>query len=220
MDADWEAKAEAYIAGVFAADSSGHDIWHSVRVYRTAMAICEEEKGADKDIVGAAALLHDVDDRKIGGDPIGQPKARYFLGCAHATDEETERILKVISEVPFKASGTLTPSTLEGKIVQDADRLDAIGAIGIARAFAYGGAHGRMIYNPLTKVNDDPTEEEYLSGSPDTISHFRQKLLKLKDMMNTEAGKRMAEHRHEVLEGFLAEFTAEWEGKRRGAKSL
>jgi len=215
MDADWEARAEAYITGVFAADSSGHDVWHSIRVYRTAMSICSEEKGADPVIVGAAALLHDVDDRKLGGDPAGQPKARYFLLKVHATEEETEAVLRAISEVPFKASGTVVPSSLEGKIVQDADRLDAIGAIGIARAFAYGGAHKRPMYDPFAKYSGDPTEEEYLRGSPDTISHFRQKLLKLKGMMNTEAGKRIAEHRHEVLESFLEEFADEWEGKFR-----
>lgn len=194
--------ARAYVSGFFAGDASGHDAWHTMRVHNLAARLAREE-GAHEDVVELAALLHDVDDAKLSpdtSDDLGN--ARGFM-CGHGvTDDDARAVLTAIREVSFSKNGGATPSSLESACVRDADRLDAIGAIGVARAFAYGGAHGRALHNP---ANADATT---------TIQHFYDKLLLLEGMMATDAGRRAAHHRDAYLRGFLEEFLTEWDGER------
>ena len=187
--------AEAYIREVFASDSSGHDVAHTLRVCRMAEEIACHE-GAEVTIVKLAALLHDVDDHKLSPDTADdKSRAAAFLRSHGMDERNVERILRIIDQVSFSRN-TLPPDTLEGKCVQDADRLDAMGAIGVARTFAFGGAHGRAIYDP---------EDDRCS-----IAHFYEKLLLLKDRMNTPSGRKMAEERHRFLQYFLDVFLEEW----------
>ena len=191
-------KAIEFAKEIFARDTTGHDFYHTMRVYRTAIQIAWAE-GADQQIVALSALLHDVDDRKLSPETCeGKDRAKAFLHRNGVGREQEDRIIQIISEVSFSA-GCGTPSTLEGRCVQDADRLDAIGAIGVARAFAYGGSRGRAMYDP--EGNDDTT----------TIAHFYQKLLLLKDLMTTVTGRNLAEKRDAYLRDFLQEFLEEWE---------
>lgn len=192
-------KAIDYARWVFAEDASGHDFYHTLRVYKLALKIADEE-GADRMIVALAALLHDVDDRKLSPETCeNKGRAVSFLREYGASEEQIAAVVQIISEVSFSTG--CVPSTIEGKCVQDADRLDAIGAIGIGRAFAYGGSRGRAMHDPEGK--DDST----------TIAHFYQKLLLLKDRMNTPAGKRLAEARHQFTVAFLDEFLTQWNGE-------
>ena len=165
------------------------------------------------DIIQLASLLHDVDDRKLferGNEPFAVTTMRN-LCC----DENTiSKVIGIINKISFKGTDTEIPDSLEGRIVQDADRLDAIGAIGIARAFAYGGNKGRCMHNPDEKPQLDMDSEKYFSNKGTTVNHFYEKLLLLKDMMNTETGRRLAEDRHSYMEGFLEEFFEEWNGKK------
>lgn len=191
-------KAISYVQSVFAEDSSGHDFHHTMRVYRMSLQIAQEE-GADLQIVALAALLHDVDDRKLSPETCdGKDRAVKFLRENGADAEQIAAVVQIVSEISFSA-GAGTPTTIEGKCVQDADRLDAIGAIGIARAFTYGGSRGRAMYDP--EGMDDST----------TIAHFYQKLLLLKDRMNTTRGKRLAEERDRYTRDFLEHFLAQWD---------
>lgn len=169
-----------------------------------------EAEGGDRDIVELAAMLHDVDDRKLfGGDPDLCTHARMIMGGDF--DEVTKgAVCAIIRNISFKGTDSKVPDSLEGKIVQDADRLDAIGAIGIARAFAYGGSKGRKMYDPADRPKLDMGEEQYFANTGTTVNHFYEKLLLLKDMMNTNTGKAMAQHRHDVMENFLTEFYDEW----------
>ena len=193
--------AKQFAHDIFAADSSGHDYHHTLRVYALARTIGEAE-GAEIAVVELAALLHDVDDHKLSPDTAGnKDRAVGFLRTQGVEETEIRRIVRIIDQISFSRN-TLPPDTLEGKCVQDADRLDAMGAIGIARTFAFGGSHGRVMHDP----------EGGDRGS--SIAHFYDKLLLLKQRMNTETGRRLAQHRHDYLEIFLAEFLAEWEGKR------
>ncbi len=178
-------QALEYIKKLFQNNSDGHDAAHSIRVYTNARKIAEEYPECDLTVVSLAALLHDVDDHKLFN-TVNNMNARTFLKESQVADSVTERICEVINGVSFSKNRGKRPATLEGQIVQDADRLDAMGAIGIARTFAYGGKVGR------------PLE--------DSLKHFDDKLLLLKDEMNTEAAKRIAEHRHKYMEEFLAEF--------------
>ncbi len=207
-------RAKAFAAEVFEGDSSGHDIHHTLRVHALARSICAEE-GGDEGVVRLSALLHDVDDPKLF-EGEGYPNARRFMEGERMDPETVERVVRIVSQISFKGSGTVVPDTLEGRIVQDADRMDAIGAIGIARAFAYGGSRGRPMHDPGEKPKENMTEAEYRSNRGTTVNHFHEKLLKLRDLMNTETAKRMAEARHRYMEGFLEEFMDEWDGKRRG----
>lgn len=204
-------KLEAYVKDIFANDSSGHDYFHSVRVYKTAMKIAEGEH-CDKDIVMMGALLHDVDDKKLFG-TVDYANARKGLHDCAVSQETVDRVIDVIQSVSYKGTDSVVPQTIEGKIVQDADRLDAMGAIGIARAFAYGGSRGRKLYDPKISPNLDMDEEKYLQHTGTTINHFYEKLLLLKDMLNTDTAKRIAENRQVFMERFLEEFYAEWNGK-------
>jgi uncharacterized protein len=194
-------KAMEFAKQTFSGDGSGHDFDHTLRVYRMAIRIAEQE-GAAVETVALAALLHDVDDRKISPETC-KTKARAvsFLRQNGADEELITRVVQAISEISF-SEGHGKPSTVEGMCVQDADRLDAIGAIGIARAFAFGGSRNRRMYDPEGADRES------------TVQHFYDKLLKLKDLMNTAAGRELAEARDRWLREFLEEFYAESQGLR------
>ena len=204
-----------YIKAIFSGDSSGHDYYHTVRVYRIATEIAKQEY-ADVNIVQLAALLHDVDDKKLSPETHATKKNAVDFMTANGVDADIINIVcKIIDEVSFAGTDSVVPSTIEGKCVQDADRLDAIGAIGIATTFAYGGSRGRKIYDPDIKPRIGMSKEEYEKNMNSTsINHFYEKLLLLKDMMNTTAGKKMAEHRQAVMQEFLNEFLAERKGEK------
>ena len=204
-----------FVKGIFAYDCSGHDYHHTMRVYRLAMQIAEQEN-ADMLIVQLAALLHDVDDVKLSPETHEAKKnAVGFMNNNGVDDKVIASVCKIIDEVSFAGTDSFVPSTLEGKCVQDADRLDAIGAIGIARTFAYGGSKGRRIHDPDIKPMTNMNKADYIQNHNSTsINHFYEKLLLLKDMMNTETAKKMAMHRQAVMEDFLEEFMAEWEGEK------
>lgn len=204
-----------YIKEIFSADSSGHDYYHTIRVYKLATEIAKQEN-ADANIVQLAALLHDVDDKKLSPETHATKKNAVDFMMANRVDADIINIVcKIIDEVSFVGTDSAVPSTIEGKCVQDADRLDAIGAIGIARTFAYGGSRGRKIYDPDIKPRIGMSKEEYQKNlSSTSINHFYEKLLLLKDMMNTTAGKKMAEHRQAIMQEILNEFMAEWEGEK------
>lgn len=204
-----------FVKGIFAYDCSGHDYHHTMRVYRLAMQIAEQEN-ADMLIVQLAALLHDVDDVKLSPETHEAKKnAVGFMKNNGVDDKVIASVCKIIDEVSFAGTDSVVPSTLEGKCVQDADRLDAIGAIGIARTFAYGGSKGRKIHDPDIKPMTNMNKADYNQNHNSTsINHFYEKLLLLKDMMNTETAKKMTMHRQAVMEDFLEEFMAEWEGEK------
>lgn len=194
---------------------AGHDWFHIERVYKTAQTINTIEKG-DELIVALAALLHDIADSKFnnGDEEIGPQKAGDFLKSINVDLEIILQVQQIIRNLSYKASlGTLTFSSKELDIVQDADRLDAIGAIGIARAFTYGGYKNRVLYNPAIKPNLNMSKEEYKNTTAPTINHFYEKLLLLKDLMKTQTGKQLAEKRHQFMLDYLEQFYAEWEGR-------
>ena len=214
MNKEIIARAMAYVKEKFENEYSGHDWFHTLRVFRTATRIAEAE-GADVVIVQLAALLHDVDDRKLSPETYAEQKnARSFLAENGVEESVICEICRIISEVSFVGSDSVVPSTLEGKCVQDADRLDAIGAIGIARAFAYGGNHNRLMYHPDIAPNPNMSKEEYIKSNSTTVNHFYEKLFKLTDMMNTDTAKQIAKERDEYMKAFIAEFLDEWEGRK------
>lgn len=195
-------------------DSSGHDWRHVERVYRMALRINEVERG-DELVVALAALLHDVSDYKLNGGDVeaGPREARAWLESQRLDAPRIAHIERIIATMSFKGAGVASKmDTLEGKIVQDADRLDAIGAIGIARAFAYGGKMGRDIYDPDIAPTMHRSFDSYRANQSSSINHFHEKLLLLKGLMNTATAKKLAEHRHCVMLEFLNEFDAEWKG--------
>ncbi len=198
-----------YIKDIFKEDYSGHDYYHSVRVYHNAVHIAEQE-GGNLLLIKLAALLHDVDDRKLFTTSDQLENARKFLMDNNIDETLISQIDEIIRSVSYKGDESAAPTSLEGKIVQDADRLDAIGAIGIARTFAYGGHKGRPIYEPNEKPLSSMTAEEYLKHTSNSVNHFYEKLLKLKDLINTETAKALAEQRHAFMENYLAEFIREW----------
>lgn len=204
-----------FVKGIFAYDCSGHDYHHTMRVYRLAIQIAEQEN-ANMLIVQLAALLHDVDDVKLSPETHEAKKNAVGFMKNNGVDEKViASVCKIIDEVSFAGTDSVVPSTLEGKCVQDADRLDAIGAIGIARTFAYGGSKGRRIHDPDIKPMTNMNKADYNQNHNSTsINHFYEKLLLLKDMMNTETAKKMAMYRQAVMEDFLEEFMAEWEGEK------
>jgi uncharacterized protein len=202
-----------YIRKEFSDDSSGHDWWHIYRVWKNAIAICEIEK-ADMFIVQLAALLHDLDDWKFNESGDETPlRARAWLDSHHVDSAIADSICRIITHISYKGAGVENKmDSLEGFIVQDADRLDAIGAIGIGRAFAYGGYKNRMMYDPDSPPQMHASFEEYKNSKSATINHFYEKLLLLKDMMNTQTARHIAEERHDVMLKFLDQFMLEWEG--------
>lgn len=193
----------------------GHDWFHIERVYKNAQVIAAAED-CDLEVVTLAALLHDIADSKFhnGDETIGPKVARAFLEANQVVPATVDHVIAIIENISFKG-GNFDQQfhSKELAIVQDADRLDAIGAIGIARTFNYGGFKNRAIYDPEIKPNLSQTKEEYKKNEAPTINHFYEKLLLLTDKMNTETGKKMAKKRHDFMVHFLAQFYAEWEGK-------
>ena len=214
MDNDALLKAAARFAREqLERDASGHDWWHIQRVTNLARVIACEE-GADPFICELAALLHDVADYKIAGDEeTGQRTVREWL-TTHGADEcMTAAVMDIIANLSFAGGNRPPMASLEGKVVQDADRLDAIGAIGVARAFAFGGSRGRPMHVPGEMARVYQSAADYHSSAGSTITHFHEKLLLLKDRMNTPYARRLAEARHRYMLDFLDEFAREWEGE-------
>lgn len=216
MDQEWVvAQTQAFVRDQLDGEASGHDWWHVHRVWRTAAEIGREE-GADLYVVQLAALLHDVADAKFhdGDEEIGPRTAAVWLRSLDVDDQTIEHVAEIIRGVSFIGAGIPTPMrTREGMVVQDADRLDALGAIGIARAFAFGGFRGRVLHDPEVSPVMHATVEEYRSLRGSTINHFSEKLLLLKDGMHTESARRIANERHRFMERFLSKFSAEWDGQ-------
>jgi len=217
-------KTEDFVKKIFQKDNTGHDWWHTQRVRILAKKIARDED-ADLFIVDIVALLHDVGDYKFfsGDEKVGLLFVKKWLSSLEISEALIERILEIISKISFKNTLPASKNRKNKKPVQilskeltvvcDADRLDAMGAIGIARAFTYGGFYRRQIYNPEIKLNKNITQEEYKTTEAPTINHFYEKLLKLKCMMYTKMGKKIAKKRHRFLNLYLKEFFKEWKGK-------
>jgi uncharacterized protein len=209
-------KTANHVKSLLTGESSGHDWWHIYRVWKTASTIAKSESNVDSFVIELAALLHDISDHKFnGGDLEAGPRiAREWLLSIDVDPNVAEHVAKIISQTSFKgANVSSSMTTKEGKIVQDADRLDAIGAIGIARTFAYGGHKGREMYNPAIKSQMHDSFESYSSNTSPTINHFYEKLLLLKNLMNTKTAKEIAKKRHEYMKNYLDRFFNEWEGQ-------
>ena len=193
----------------------GHDWFHIERVYKNALSIADSEV-CDDTVVKLAALLHDIADSKFndGDETVGPKIAREFLVSNEVEEATIRHVINIIENVSFKGGNTQnTFSSIELDIVQDADRLDAIGAIGIARAFNYGGFKNRPLYNPNIAPKLHMSKEEYKNSEAPTLNHFYEKLLLLKDKMNTETGKQIAQERHQFMMAYLSQFYAEWDGR-------
>lgn len=188
MDDELIRRAETYARELFASDAGGHDFGHTMRVYRAAMLLADSEPGCDRTVTALAALLHDADDYKLFHTE-NNANARRFLAENGVPAETAERVIAAVNAVSFSRNAGRRPDTPEGCIVQDADRLDALGAVGIARTFAFGGEHGR----PMSE----------------SVQHFYDKLLRLRELMNTPAAAALAEERHAFLEAFLAQYYKE-----------
>ncbi len=209
------AETVKFVKHTLAGAESGHDWWHIQRVWNNALQIIKTES-AEQLIVELASLLHDIADSKFhdGDEEIGPKKAGDFLFSQGLPEDLILHVQQIIRNMSFKASlGKVDFHSSELDIVQDADRLDAIGAIGIARAFTYGGFKNRELYNPEIPPALNMSKEEYKNSAAPTINHFYEKLLLLKDKMNTETGKKIAAERHLFMEQYLEQFYREWEGK-------
>ncbi len=194
----------------------GHDWWHVYRVWKSAQIIADQEQ-ANRTVVELAALLHDIADPKFndGDETIGPIKAQKFMESIDLNSETIEHVVSIIQNMSFSSSlGNINFDSLEMRIVQDADRLDAIGAVGIARCFNFGGYKNNLIYSPELPPQLNMTKEEYKKSKGTSVNHFYEKLLLLKDKMNTKTGQEMAEKRHEFMEVYLAQFYAEFEGEK------
>jgi uncharacterized protein len=208
-------QTNAFIRSKLEGEGSGHDWWHIDRVRNTALRIATDEK-ADAFVIELGALLHDIADWKFhnGDTEAGPQAANEWLTSINTDHEVIDHVSDIVRTISFKGAGVQTTmKTLEGMIVQDADRLDALGAIGIARAFAYGGSKQRPMHDPTIQAEPHQTFEAYQSSNGTTINHFYEKLLLLKDRMNTNAGRKLAEERHRYMEGYLKEFYREWNGE-------
>jgi len=207
---------EKFVKQTLETAEGGHDWFHIERVYKNALLISKNENVNDY-IVALGALLHDIADSKFhnGDDSIGPQKAREFLLKTHVASEVIEHVVKIIENVSFKG-GNITPnfSSIELDVVQDADRLDALGAIGIARTFNYGGYKNRKLYDPEIKPDLNMTKDVYKTSTAPTINHFYEKLLLLKDRMKTKTGRQIALNRHNYMKEFLKQFYAEWNGEK------
>lgn len=209
-------KTIRFVKKTLAQAEGGHDWFHIERVYKNALLIAASEN-CDLEIVQLGALLHDIADSKFhdGDETIGPKTARTFLESENVVATTIDHVIAIIENISFKGGKVARKfSSIELDIVQDADRLDAIGAIGIARTFNYGGFKNRALYNPEIAPNLSMTKEEYKKNEAPTINHFYEKLLLLKDKMNTETGKQIAQERHRYMEDFLEQFYAEWEGRK------
>jgi len=213
-------QTEEYVKNELFKESTGHDWYHTDRVRNLAKRIAHEEK-ADIFIVEVAALLHDIGDYKLynGDEKVARHIISKWLSRFQISDQTTNLIIDIIENLSFakslnKLEVEINNISLEAKIVSDADRLDALGAVGIARTFAFGGSFKRVIYDPKIKPRENLTSEEYKKNSDSTtINHFYEKLLKLKDKMYTEVGKKIAIERHSYMEQFLIRFYSEWNGE-------
>ena len=204
-----------FVEEKLAGEGSGHDWWHIYRVWNLAKNIAGQE-GANLEIVELSALLHDIADWKFhdGDETIGPKMAEQFLLNNQVERKVIDPVIEIIASISYKGAGVPTPmKTLEGKVVQDADRLDAIGAMGIARTFAYGGHKNRLMYHPDEPPVMHQSFEEYKKNKGHTINHFHEKLLLLKDRMNTTCALRLAEGRHQFMQAYLDQFYEEWDGK-------
>jgi uncharacterized protein len=203
-------QARAYARQELERDSSGHDWWHIVRVTEMAKRLAAGE-GADSFICELAALLHDVADEKLNpSKEAGMDKVRTWLAGHNLDEADREHVLEIIATMSYSGGHGTPMRTKEGRVVQDADRLDALGAIGIARTFAYSGAKGHVMHNPELQPREQMTAEQYRKEQGTAVNHFYEKLLKLKELMNTDAARRVAEERHRFMEQFLEQFYAEW----------
>lgn len=208
-------KTILFVKNKLANAEGGHDWFHIQRVYKNALLIASGEE-CDETVVKLGALLHDIADSKFhdGDETVGPKVAREFLESQGASEDTISHVIQIIDNISFKGGNNgKVFSSIELNIVQDADRLDAIGAIGIARAFNYGGFKNRAMYDPNIAPKLNMTKEEYKNSQAPTINHFYEKLLLLKDKMNTQTGKQIAEQRHQFMQEFLAQFYAEWEGE-------
>ena len=204
----------AYVKKELATAEGGHDWFHIERVYKNSLLISKTEN-VDSLIVALGALLHDIADSKFykGDETVGPKKAREFLESQNVKEGVINHIIKIIENISFKGGNKKQGFfSNELAVLQDADRLDAIGAIGIARCFNYGGFKNRKLYDPEIAPNLNMTPTEYKSSTAPTINHFYEKLLLLKDKMNTQTGKQIAQNRHDYMERFLEQFYGEWEG--------
>ncbi len=209
-------KTILFVKGKLENAEGGHDWFHIERVYKNALQIADGEV-CDSVVVKLGALLHDIADSKFhnGDETIGPKIAREFLESKNVDEATIQHVINIIENISFKGGNTEKLfSSIELNIVQDADRLDAIGAIGIARAFNYGGFKNRPLHNPNIAPKLHMSKEEYKNSQAPTINHFYEKLLLLKDKMNTETGKQIAKERHRYMEGFLSQFYAEWDGEK------
>ncbi|KVV13595.1 HD domain-containing protein [Flavobacterium sp. TMP13] len=209
-------KTIAFVKEQLKGAEGGHDWFHIQRVYKNALVIASSED-CNKMIVQLGALLHDIADSKFhdGDETIGPKKARLFLESEGVNEETITHVIQIIENISFKGGNFERKfNSIELAVVQDADRLDAIGAIGIARAFNYGGFKNRVLHDPEIAPNTAMSKEEYKKASSPTINHFYEKLLLLKDQMNTEKGKEIAAERHRFMESFLSQFYAEWDGAK------
>ena len=194
----------------------GHDWFHIERVYKNSLLIAKTES-CDKEVVQLGALLHDIADSKFhnGDETVGPRIAQEYLESKAVSQDIIDHVVLIIENISYKGGNFEKKfSSKELDIVQDADRLDAIGAIGIARTFNYGGFKNRTLYDPEIAPKTGMSKEEYKNNDSPTINHFYEKLLLLKDKMNTETGKQIAQQRHKYMEGFLSQFYAEWEGEK------
>ncbi|GJZ34043.1 ribonuclease Y [Tanacetum coccineum] len=220
MKSETVKKAEKLVEEMMGGNDASHDAAHAFRVRDLALSLAREDQLLDDDslqIVELAALLHDIGDYKYLRDPSEEKVVEEFLAKEGVDMEKSSKILDIIKGMGFKeeingvANGSHTP---EFGVVQDADRLDAIGAIGIARCFTFGGSRNRVLHDPNIQPRSDLSKDKYMKKDEQTtVNHFHEKLLKLKDLMKTKAGKRRAEKRHKFMEEFLKEFYEEWEGK-------
>lgn len=203
-----------YVKKIFESDFSGHDYFHTLRVYKTSVKIAESE-GADVKIVSLASLLHDVDDIKLSPDTYeNKDNARAFLSANGIDNATADKICEIIDEISYRGTSSVEPKTLEGKCAQDADRLDAIGAVGIARAFAFGGNHNRVMHDPDIPPTLNMSGEEYRRHISTTVNHFYEKLFNLADMMNTNTARKIAAARNQYMKDYITEFLSEWDGER------
>lgn len=208
------AKTEQHVKETLHNAEGGHDWFHIYRVWKTSKLIASKEE-ADPLVVELGALLHDIADSKFhdGDESLGPRRAREFLSSIGVAENVIEHVENIISNISFKGGKEQQSfKSIELDIVQDADRLDALGAIGIARAFNYGGFKNRKLYDPSIKPNLNKTKEEYKNNTEPTLNHFYEKLFLLKDRMNTQTGKMLAQERHDFMVAYVAQFYKEWEG--------
>lgn len=196
-------------------EGSGHDWFHIQRVWKSACHLSRMEKNCDLEVVELAALLHDIPDRKLHPDPVeGMHEIKEKMKAAGCSDSVISHVLDIVDGVSYRGAGVETPMrTIEGRVVQDADRLDALGAVGIARCFAYGGKRGRLLYDPARPPELHMDAESYHTDDGPSLNHFYEKLFLLKDRMLTESGKKAAAKRHRFLQEFVETFICEWNGQ-------